>query len=378
MTVTNTVSPARKPLGQANDKDRNSRAFAGLGSVLGAGFDASLCSDAADVILSLDQIHCRAQEREAFEDEDQTLQELGESLQVFQVQAILVRPVDSGPTPYELVAGERRLRAARLVGLTTLRAHIKPLTEQEAADARFAENIQRKNLTQVEEARRLQREVAELGVPATLLRHHKSPAWLSKRLALLDLPAQTQRLVTEAISADVELIGEVRKIEKASPAAAAQLVDELKATRGQQRARDQVEQTKRAVLPAKTKLKGAGVERTQPTSDRASPATTLSMAFDEISTGCGDAAAVLASLKIEVRQEIEQHLQEHYQAGCDAEDASSLVIRALREGVFGASGAAAYALAAFVQGTSAKPFSLHGVLNCATPALSGQRTGDKP
>lgn len=359
------VSPARKSGGH-----RPANAFGNLGGLLGAGFDGSLSSDAADVIVPVDQIFCSSQERTEFEDEDNTLLELGRSLQTFQVQSILLRPVEDGPCPYELVAGERRLRAARLVGLKTLRAHIKPMSDEEAADARFAENVQRKNLSQFEEARRLRRDVDELGVPATLLKHHKSAGWLSKRLKLLDLPDQTQRLLTESISADVELINEVRKVEKASPETAKDLVDQLKATRGQQRARLQVEAAKRAVMPtvAAKPMPNAPAAVHAPRSTH----EWLAHLFDEISTGRNDAAAALNSLTTDVRQAIEQWLENEHSAGRWAEDASSLVIRALGEGRFGHRGPPAYALAAFVQGASHKAFSAHGVLNCATPALRGQ------
>jgi len=351
-----------------------SNAFADLGSVLGGGFDPSLSSDAADVVIAVDQIFCSAQERSEFEDDDNTLIELGQSLQTFQVQAILVRPVDGGPCPYELVAGERRLRAARLVGLPTLRAHVKPMSDQEAADARFAENIQRKNLSQVEEARRLQADVDELGVPATLRKHHKSAAWLSKRLKLINLPTQSQRLVTEAISADVELINDVRQIELVSPDKAKTLVDVLKATRGQQRARGRVQAVKRSVKSTTSKVReNASNERSAAAEQ--DPTVTLNVIFDEISTACGDADAVLQARPDELRRKIEQILQDHHDSGRTAEDASSLVLRALMGGEFGTSGAQAYCLAAFVQGVARKPFSLHAVLNCATPALLGSVGG---
>ncbi|WP_195761111.1 ParB/RepB/Spo0J family partition protein [Burkholderia pseudomallei] len=378
--------------------------FAGLGDMLASGLDASLTSDAVDLpALDLDLIDVVDQEREEFEDDESSLLELGNSMLAGrQWQQILVRPVDGREKPYELVAGERRFRAARLVGMAALRAFCVPMTDEEAADARFAENIQRKNLTQLEEARRLKHDVDQLGVEGTLAKHHKSHAWLSKRMRLLDLPDHTRRLVAEHISADVELINQVSQIEKRDPAAAEALVSELKATRGKERAREKVAKVKDEVKPSarKTKSKandepkarntrsntdGSIAEPRDRSSEQPSPVAmidsdtvgqtptddadisgVLTRTYDDIANRGRSTMDVIADMPDDMRDAITIHLREFYDAGVKAENVGNVVIQGLHTGEFSNSGIGAFRLAAFVYGvdTNAK-FDLVNVLGCA-------------
>jgi ParB/RepB/Spo0J family partition protein len=361
-------------------------AFSGLGAILGGGFDDMLTADATDIMVELDDVTIRQQEREEFEDADNTLLELGESLKKLQLQPIVLRHID-GLKPYELVAGERRYRAARLVGLTRLRAHVTRLTEAEADDARLAENIHRKNLTQIEEARRLKQDVDRDGVQATLARHHKSHAWLSKRLSLLNLPDQTQRLVTEQISADLEVINQVRQIEKLDPEAAQQLVGELKESRGQSRARTQVARVLQDVKPSK-KAKRQVPPPPNPVAPTASPGEdaapagplatstsdapesqpaarksssmadgfslqTLDRAYTAIFEQGQTAADVLAKMADHIRIDAQRWLQDHADRAREAADVSRAVIEGFRHGTFATDGAGAFALAAFLYGKDA-------------------------
>jgi len=226
-------------------------AFGSMDSVLGLGVDALFSSAGAQFSqVYLDEIVVESQIREVFEDEDHTLAEFADNIRLRGVlQPILLRKTDAG---YVLVAGERRFMASKLAGLEKIPAYIREMTDGEAEDAQFAENVHRKNLTQIETAKKLQRDVQRLGsVQAVLELHSKSKAWLSKALGLLDLPQQSKRLVTENISADVGLINMVKTIEKADPAEARHLVDLLKSARGTKDARDMALLVKNKVKPAK-------------------------------------------------------------------------------------------------------------------------------
>ncbi|MCW6048485.1 ParB/RepB/Spo0J family partition protein, partial [Enterobacter hormaechei subsp. xiangfangensis] len=66
------------------------------------------------------------------------------------LQPLVVRPKGEG---YELVAGERRLRAAEMAGLKEIPVIIRDLTDQEAMEVALVENLQREDLTPLEEAR---------------------------------------------------------------------------------------------------------------------------------------------------------------------------------------------------------------------------------
>ncbi|MDG5824449.1 ParB/RepB/Spo0J family partition protein (plasmid) [Xylella fastidiosa subsp. pauca] len=111
--------------------------------------------------------------RESFEDEENTLEDLAASIKVRGVlQPILLRSNSEG---YELIAGERRYRASKLAGLEQIPAYIREMSDEEAEDAQMAENIHRKNLTQIEEAKKIQRDLDKLGsVDAVLEKHQKA------------------------------------------------------------------------------------------------------------------------------------------------------------------------------------------------------------
>ncbi len=375
---------------------RDHNPFANLGTMLGTGFDTSLTTDGADIpALDLDLVEVVSQERDEFEDEENQLLELGQSMQSSgQWQQIVVRPVDGRAKPYELVAGERRYRAAKVVGMKALRAYAKQMTDEQAADARFAENIQRKNLTQLEEAKRLKHDVDLIGVQATLAKHHKSHAWLSKRLRLLDLPEHTRTLLTNHVSADIELINQVSQIEKADPAAAAKLVGELKATRGKERARTKVATVKQAVKPSNRKPANEREQRTlgsirsntegtlATARDRApqlpsnvtpifaadaaadhdgnaneddqsilvSPPPALAAAYGAIVEQGNTPRAAHQAMSKNEREACGAWLQTFYDAGVKTTDLALVVITGLRKGQFGTSGPGAFALAALLYG----------------------------
>jgi ParB family transcriptional regulator, chromosome partitioning protein len=225
--------------------------FTETANILGAGIDALFAEpDAQYSLIPLDMIEVKIQIRVEFEDEENPLSDLANSIKVHGVlQPIVIRQSNTG---YILVAGERRYRASVLAGLDSIPAIIRDMTDEEAEDAQLAENIHRKNLTQIEEALKIQRDLDRLGsVEAVLEKHQKSRPWLSKMFSLLNLPEQAKRLVNENISADVEIITAVKTIEKHDPEKAKALVDDLKMTRGKENARDKVAAVKEEVKPSK-------------------------------------------------------------------------------------------------------------------------------
>ena len=104
--------------------------------------------------MNIDEIHPRAdQPRKRFEEE--SLQELADSIKEHGIlQPVLVRPLKNG---YEIIAGERRWRAAQLAGLSFIPVVIREIDDQKAAEITLIENIQRDDLTVVEEARAYRR-----------------------------------------------------------------------------------------------------------------------------------------------------------------------------------------------------------------------------
>jgi ParB family chromosome partitioning protein len=104
--------------------------------------------------IPVDQI-CRGRYQPRREMDNETLEELANSIRAQGVmQPIVIRPVETG---YEIIAGERRWRAAQMAGLDAIPAVIRDVPDEAAIAMALIENIQRENLNPVEEAIALQR-----------------------------------------------------------------------------------------------------------------------------------------------------------------------------------------------------------------------------
>ncbi|MEA2324601.1 MAG: ParB family transcriptional regulator, chromosome partitioning protein [Solirubrobacteraceae bacterium] len=126
------------------------------------------------------------------------LQALAESLQERGVlQPVLVRPRPGGS--YELVAGERRWRAAQLAGLETMPALVQARDDDASLEVALIENMAREDLNPVEEARAVAALVEELGLTREEVgrRVGRSRVAISNLLRLLDLPDETLGLVED-------------------------------------------------------------------------------------------------------------------------------------------------------------------------------------
>jgi len=128
--------------------------------------------------------------------DDTALQALAGSLRERGVlQPVLVRPLPGGS--YELVAGERRWRAAQIAGLDTIPALVRERDDSEALQAALIENMAREDLNPVEEARACAALVEELGLTREVvgLRVGRSRVAVSNLLRLLDLPDEVIALL---------------------------------------------------------------------------------------------------------------------------------------------------------------------------------------
>ncbi|TXL73003.1 ParB/RepB/Spo0J family partition protein [Vineibacter terrae] len=115
------------------------------------------------------------------------------------VQPLLVRPVTDAPNRYEIVAGERRWRAAQQAQLHDVPVVVRALDDREVLEIALIENVQRADLTPIEEARAYRRLVDEFShtqeqLAATI---GKSRAHVANLLRLLDLPAPVQAHVEQ-------------------------------------------------------------------------------------------------------------------------------------------------------------------------------------
>jgi ParB family transcriptional regulator, chromosome partitioning protein len=128
--------------------------------------------------------------------DDARLAELAESIRVRGVlQPVVVRPLAGGS--FELVAGERRLRAAKMVELETIPALIRATDDWERLDLALAENMARQDLNPVEAARACAMLVDDLGLTKEEVgrRVGRSRVAISNLIRLLDLPEEALELI---------------------------------------------------------------------------------------------------------------------------------------------------------------------------------------
>jgi ParB/RepB/Spo0J family partition protein len=147
-------------------------------------------------VLPVDRIEPNPQQpRMVFDPE--ALKELSSSIKEHGVlQPILVRPL--GDNRYQLVAGERRWRASREAGLSTVPALVEELDDDTSLEIAIIENLQREDLTPLEEATMYDRMIREHGYSIRRLADKlgKDKGYLENRLRLADAPEEIRELVS--------------------------------------------------------------------------------------------------------------------------------------------------------------------------------------
>ena len=168
---------------------------------LGRGLDSLFADNSVDELnpsvnkLRIMEIEPnRDQPRKDFD--EKSLSELAESIEQHGVlQPLVVRPLTNGG--YQLVAGERRWRAARIAGLTEVPVIIKELTDEEVIEIAMIENLQREDLNPLEEALGYRYMMDELKVTHEQAAEKvgKSRPAVANALRLLKLPNEMQEMV---------------------------------------------------------------------------------------------------------------------------------------------------------------------------------------
>ena len=127
-----------------------------------------------------------------------SLGELSKSIKAFGIiQPLAVRRLCAGE--YELVAGERRLRAAEIAGLTTVPAIVVDVSDNDSAMLALIENIQRKDLNFFEEGEAFYHLIVEHGLTQEQLSQKigKKQSTIANKLRLLKLPAQLRQIILQ-------------------------------------------------------------------------------------------------------------------------------------------------------------------------------------
>ncbi len=152
-------------------------------------------SSAEEIIdVNLDELRPNPyQPRKTFNEE--SLQELSDSIKEHGVfQPIIIKKSIKG---YEIIAGERRVRASRMAGLTKIPAIVRPFTDTQMMEIALLENLQRENLNAIEEANAYKAMLDNLNLTQEDLARKvgKSRSHLTNVLGLLRLPKSVQELV---------------------------------------------------------------------------------------------------------------------------------------------------------------------------------------
>ena len=177
-------------------------------NVLGRGLGA-LIADAVDEPVTRELVVSAMQElnladirpnpfQPRTEFDEEALQELAASIKsIGIVQPITVRTIENGK--YEIVAGERRFRASKLAGLTTIPAYIRKTEDESLLELALIENIQREDLNAIEVAISYQRLMDECNLTQDALseRVGKKRSTIGNYLRLLKLPPQIQLAVRD-------------------------------------------------------------------------------------------------------------------------------------------------------------------------------------
>ena len=178
---------------------------------LGKGLSAIFGEDVSNVLEDIQQGKSEVHEDSKFEVDvkdvkpnpyqprkhfdDDKIQELAESIKLHGVfTPILVKKAVKG---YELITGERRLRASKLAGLKRIPAILMDFDDQQMMEIALLENIQREDLNAIEEAQGYEKLIKKLGYKQEELAHRigKSREHVANMLRLLKLPASVQQHV---------------------------------------------------------------------------------------------------------------------------------------------------------------------------------------
>lgn len=174
----------------------------GLGRGLGALIPAAAPGQSGLVTVALSELHPNPrQPRERFAED--SLRELAHSLrEVGMLQPIVARPLPGGG--YQIVAGERRFRAARLAGMHEVPVVVRHTEDAQLLTEALVENVHRADLDPIEEALAYRQLLDDFGLThdALATKLGKSRSAISNSMRLLALPDTVQRLVTDgALSA---------------------------------------------------------------------------------------------------------------------------------------------------------------------------------
>lgn len=223
--------------------------------------------DAVPTKVALDDLVAyRDQARTTFADEP--LQELAESIkEIGVIEPLLIRPIGDGK--FEIIAGERRWRAARIARLTEVPVLVRAMDDATADKVHLSENIHRENLSTLDLAQRVQRDLdsADGDLATVAGKYNKQKPWVSKLSAIAQGGSAMSELVDDGVTADRAVLAAVSSLERRLPERAKALGQQLKAAPAKANKRAIAEQFMRE---QRTAPKKGGTRSSAATNERAS------------------------------------------------------------------------------------------------------------
>lgn len=193
-------------MNQENMQQINNRKLGrGISALLGSNLSVETIKGASDGVkdivksIKMDKIVAGIYQPRSFFDEEK-LVNLSKSIEKNGViQPIIVRRADSAKDVYEIIAGERRYRASKMAGLSEIPAIIKDVSNSKALEFAIIENIQRADLSAIEEAKGYKQLIDEFGYTQekVAIKLGKSRPYVANIIRLLNLPTEVQKLVEE-------------------------------------------------------------------------------------------------------------------------------------------------------------------------------------
>ena len=188
---------------------------------------------------------------------EESLQELAASIkEIGVIEPLLVRPLGNGK--FEIIAGERRCRAAGMAGLADVPVLVRPMDDGTADKVHLAENIHRENLSTLDLAQRVQLDLEAAGgnLATVAAKYNKGKPWVSKLSAIAQGGGAMTELVEEGVTADRAVLAAVSSLERKAPERAKALGEQLKAA--------PAKSNKRAIAEQFMKGERASAHKTKP------------------------------------------------------------------------------------------------------------------
>lgn len=157
------------------------------------------------------------------------LSELADTIkEVGVLSPLLVRPIGGGK--YEIIAGERRWRSAKMAGLLVVPCLVKTVGDDAAEKIHLYENIHRENLSNLDLAMRVEMDLkaANGSLAVVAAKYGKSKSWVSKLASIASGGEIMGQLVEEGVTADRAVLATVASMERKAPEQAKALIQQLK------------------------------------------------------------------------------------------------------------------------------------------------------